>query len=85
MSDKSYPLIVCGRYIGECKGGWDMSAEMEIIYYDVDFVPQYAGPRDSVITVAFERGTIETYDDGGLLKSKMDLFVALAACEKREK
>lgn len=82
MGDKTeepWDWVICGRLIGKATG-WDQADTFVITIYGLQPAPSYKGPVADCINVSFERGMIETYDEGGNVKESADLIDAVKDC-----
>jgi hypothetical protein len=66
---------VLGRVIGTATG-WDGDGFDMVLH---DFIPSISGLPSGSISVAFEAGTISSYDEDGKMLESVDIVTALAA------
>jgi hypothetical protein len=70
--------IICGRAVGRASG-WDQNDTFSMTLYDFEPAPKYEGPSGD-ISIRFENGTIEVYNEDGSVKVSADLIDAIKNC-----
>lgn len=76
VEEQQIEWTVLGRVIGTATG-WDQADSFVISVYDFQPVAGVNLPKTDCLTVDFEKGTAETYDEKGEVTSSTDLVTAL--------
>lgn len=69
---------VAGRVIGSATG-WDSSDTFVMCLYDFEPHPDVRLPSAEFLTVDFENGYFETFNEDGTLATRADLVTVLAS------
>jgi len=78
-TDKPTDWIICGRNIGTATG-WDQADTWIMQIYNLVPHPNYKGPVSECISIDFESGFLETYNESGDLIERCDLLSSIADC-----
>ncbi len=72
----------CGRIIGKASG-WDQVDNWAIVLYDFEPGEGYSGPLSKDITIFYESGLIEIYNDEGVVLQSKDLISSIKNCPRK--
>lgn len=78
---KTQMWTICGRKIGTATD-WDQADTMVFQLYGFKPGDHYKGPIGDCISLDFERGLIEVYDDDGEVIEKRDLIESIKDCPR---